>query len=149
MDVIVSGSRSSSHDWHISNQVPSSALPTLTPAEKEVAKKLGITEEGYARSTYAEKLTRTELELRARRLGNLIEMWLKPDFPEVKIESVWLKTFEGKFRIDLHVGRRSVMFFMDEELVDELFNGGSAGAEKKLRRVVDLALIGEQVVVPS
>jgi hypothetical protein len=139
MDVVISGSRSSSNDWHASNLVPVSELTPLTPEQKEVVRKLGISEEGYARSVFAEHLTRVELEQRARRLGALIERWCEARIPKVSVTQVWLKTFEGRFRVELASEGHVELVFLEEEVVDDLFDSGSERAEHQLRRAVELA----------
>jgi hypothetical protein len=101
---------------------------------------LGISEEGYARSVFAEQLTRVDLEQRARRLGALIEKWHEGVIPKVSVLRVWLTTFEGRFRVELKAASQVATIFLEEDDVDDLFDSGSEQAERQIRRAIDLAL---------
>ncbi|MHB1699466.1 MAG: hypothetical protein ACYCSN_04895 [Acidobacteriaceae bacterium] len=115
-------------------------MPQLTAAEKIVAGKFGQSDEEYARSRYATELTDFDLAARAQRLGEFVQRVMQESLPDAVVERVWLKTFEGKFRLDCAIGGVASPIFIEEELVDDLFEGGDSLAEEKIRRIVNLSL---------
>ena len=149
MEVRVDGSRSSSENWLRASLISSRELPKLGADEEEVARKLGISVESYARSRYAGDLTTLELEQRAEKLGRVIQAWLVARQIQGSVDFVWLKTFEGKYRIDVEVKGKHTLIFIDESLVDEMFESGSVQAERGFQHILELNLLPAEAVRAS
>jgi hypothetical protein len=136
MEIRVDGYRSTNEDWLTAHRIPSSELPPITPEEKQVAEKLGISPEEYLRSRYAGDLSRAELEKRATVVGNLLDLWLSSRGLSGTVLSVWLKTFEGKFRVEIAGPEGVQLVFLKEELIDDLLDSGSREAQESLDRLM-------------
>jgi hypothetical protein len=83
------------------------------------------------------------LEYRAKNLGLLVERWLLTHSIDAQVKSVRLKTFAGKYSVNIKGSGSNVLVF-DEELIDDMFEGGSEAAEAKFNRLLALNLLGEQ-----
>jgi hypothetical protein len=149
MEVRIDGSRSSSENWLRASLAPISELPKLTSEEEQVAQKLGIAPEPYARERYAQELTDSDLRDRAVKFGNLVQAWLDDRQLTATVESVWLKTFEGKYRVELSVGGKFNLVFVDESLIDEIFEQGSIHARSCLAHILEANLFPAQAVRAS
>ena len=140
MQVIVEGWRSSSSDWLKAQQLSPEELPPLSPEQKDVAEKLGISEEDYARSTKAGELSRQELQAKAEAFGTFLESRLRKRVADASIQSVLLQTFDGRVRIAGTAAGREFRLQIDEELVDNLMQSGSSELEERLQRIIDLGV---------
>jgi hypothetical protein len=149
VEVRIDGSRSSSENWLRASLAPISDLPKLTPEEEQVAEKLGIALESYARERYAQELTDSELRDKAVRLGSLVQAWLDENKAAATVESVWLKTFEAKYRLDIWRDGKPNLIFVDESLIDEVFEQGSTPAKNCLEQILAINLLPQQAVRAS
>ncbi len=138
MKVVIEGSRSSREDWLRAQKLSSDELPILSPAQKQVAAELRISEETYARSAKAGELSSGELAAKARTLGEWVERESREWSPGAQVLEVRLVTFEGLFQILLHVADRTLALRIEEDLVDRLLETGSGQAEARLRRILDM-----------
>ena len=136
MEIRVDGNRSTSENWLTAHRLPSSELPPITPEEEKVAEKLGISPEEYLRSRYAGDLSRGDLEKRAKLVGNLLNRWLSSRGLSGTVTSVWLKTFEGKFRVEIEAPDGMKILFLKEDLIDGLLDSGSREAQESLERLL-------------
>src|SRR5258708_2643565 len=132
----VGGYRSTNEDWLAAHRIPSSYLHPITAEEKQVAERLGISAEEYLRSRYAGDLSRRDLEKRAEVVGGLIERWLSRHGLTGTVESVWLKTLEGKYRVEVAGPEGIKLVFLKEDLIDDLLDSGSRAAEESLDRLL-------------
>ena len=140
MEIRVDGNRSSAENWMRAQNASIRELPILSPEQKTVANKLGLCDEDYARSAFAGDLERENLKKKAQQAARLIGQLASRKVPGIRVESVWLKTFDRKFRFDLEFNGSDALIFVSEDLIDELFESGSRLAEEQLLRIVDLGL---------
>jgi hypothetical protein len=138
MEIAVDGWRSSVADWDAVRGIPPDQLPALTPEQREVARKLGIPEEDYARSVVAGERNREALLTKAERLAHLLVQRLG----QGQVERVVLRTVEHRFEIELRIEGRIVHVKIEESLIDDYFDNGSAESEERLGRILDRALGG-------
>ena len=134
MQIHVDGYRSSDENWLYAHNLPSQELPELSREEHQVAEQLGVSAEDYARGKFAGDRTRGELEQRASRVGNLVDAWLWQNLLAGSVKAVWLKTFQGKFRVDIETEEQVSFCFLDEDLVDALLDSGSLEAQHQIER---------------
>jgi hypothetical protein len=140
MNVSVQGVRSEANDWDTVSKLSAADLPALTEEQRQVARRLGIKEEDYARSALAGQRSTEKLLAKAERFGRYLQEQVTQAIPGASAEEVTLDTWEHRFDVSLRVGRRVVPLRIAEDLVDDLFEHGSRDAELRLRRVLDLAL---------
>jgi hypothetical protein len=136
MEIRVDGYRSTGEDWLLAQRISMSELPAITDEEAQVAGKLGISPEDYRRSKYAADLSRSALEQRASVVGRIVSDWLQEHHRPGKVVAVWLKTLEGKFRVEVADRTGSQLIFVQEELIDDLLECGSLEARDDLDRLL-------------
>ena len=140
MEIAVDGWRSGIAEWQAVRGVPADQLPPLTEAQKQVARKLGIAEQDYARSALAGERTRDALLRKTERLARLIENRVGASGISASVTRVLLRTVEHRFDVELQINGRSLSLRVEETLVDDYFDGGSVQAEQSLDRILDRAL---------
>src|SRR5208337_4686637 len=123
-NVFVSGVTSSVEDWQKAMNAPKTELPKLNQEQREVARKMGISEEEYARGVlvgqYGEK---TQLE-RGRALGKRIEEILEGLGDPYRLEALIREgvKFRWVARIETPGEPKSVAIAMD--LADDIIDSG-------------------------
>jgi hypothetical protein len=140
----VDGMRFGAKESQEAYSIPKEDLPPLTDGQREVARKLGISEEGYARSFVAGERTSEWLLEKTARFANLLQRKVAAIRPEAKVEAVFLRTTERRFDIVLKLCGREVPLRVSEDLVDDLFESGSRQAERGLERLLQLN-VGQRV----
>jgi|SRR5712692_914463 len=144
MEIAVEGIRVSPRHWQNVRKLPKAALPRLTDAQKTVAQKMGISEEDYARSAMAGEETQQNLLAKTEKFARLLEERIKAHDARAKVSRVALITIEHRFEVVAVVNGAKLSLRIDESLVDDLFESGSAEAEKSLDRVIEMG-IGQRV----
>ncbi|MGH9424743.1 MAG: hypothetical protein ACRD2L_00315, partial [Terriglobia bacterium] len=119
---------------------PSADVPPLTPEQREVARKLQIAEEDYARSAMADQRAMEKLLGKAERFARLLGQMLERTAPAATIESVALNTWEDQFEILIQINGHVFPVNISEDIVDDLFERGSEEAEQRLARILEVAL---------
>lgn len=140
VEISVRGSRASVFDWDAIQALPKEELPSLTPEQQQVARKLHIPEADYARSALAAKRGTEKLLEKTERFARFLNESIKKRTAGATLLRVALDTFQGKFEVEAQIDGRPLHFRVTEKLVDELFEGGSESAERRLNRVLALAL---------
>ena len=67
-------------------------------------------------------------EERARRVGEFVEDWCYRQGIPATVSSVWLKLYEGEFRVKVNMSQGSHLLFFEEDLIDDLMDHGSSEA---------------------
>ncbi len=140
MEIVVEGSRVTATDWRAVSSLPADQLPPLTPAQKEVAQKMRIREEDYARSLLANKQGAKYLLAKTERLARFLQQQLRAKEAGGRIDRVTLNTWQESFEVEMTVNGASLPVRIDESIVDDLLERGSAEAEQRLSRIVDITL---------
>ncbi len=140
MDIVVEGWRAGASDWEAVRTLPPDQLPPLSAEQREVAHKLGVREEDYARSALAGQRTSQRLLEKTERLGRLLQQMMIAAGRAAAVQRVTLLTWEHRFEVVAEVEGRAVGFRIAEDVVDDLFEGGSADADRRLSRILEVAL---------
>jgi hypothetical protein len=131
--VVVLGATGSPEEWRRALQAPASELPVLDSAQREDARRRGVSEADYARRVFLEKLTEKRWQERGQTLGDLVREVLKPLESEYCLVTVraevlrrsWTVRFEGRGTVlDVH---------LDGELVEDLLNYNALEDTERLR----------------
>jgi len=141
--ISVEGLRTDPEEWKAAQALQPDQLPALTPEQREVATQLKIAEEQYARSILAGQRTTEKLLKKTEWFARFFEELIHHRGSSAKIERVTLDTWAASFEVKIH--GREYPLRIDEGLVDDLFEKGSAVAEQGLSRIADVA-IGAGVV---
>lgn len=139
IQVSARGGPISSAEWDAIQALPEEDLPPLTPGQKQVAQKMGISEASYARHVLASKRGVENSLEKAQRFARFLSESVKKRMAGATLVCVALDSFQEKFDVEAQVDGRAVRFRVTEKLVDDLFESGSEVAERRINRVVDLA----------
>jgi hypothetical protein len=143
VEIIVEGWRAGREERDAAKSVPTGELPTLTDEQKMVAKKMGISEEAYARSTYAGRRNQERLTEKTKRFARVLEKRLTPLAEGARIDRIRLVTIEHEYRIDISANGKIIHFRLPEEMVDDLIEGGSASIEEQIANRLENVLAGQ------
>jgi hypothetical protein len=143
MEIIIDGWRAGGEDRKQAQSVPASQLPPLSEAQKEVAKKMGISQEDYARSAFAGKLNQERLLEKTRRFAEILDGKLRSKMKTARIERIRLIPIEHEYRIELFANERKILFRVPEEMVDDFIEGGSADVGRVIERNLETVLAGQ------
>jgi hypothetical protein len=135
----VDGMRFGASESRDAQSIPKEDLPPLTDAQREVARKLGVSEEGYARSFVAGEKTWNLLLDKTKRFADFLQH-VTSVASGARVESVMLRTTERRFDVTVRLGDRSIPVRVKETLVDDLFESGSEQAERNLRRIIEMTV---------
>jgi hypothetical protein len=136
LEIAVEGLRIGSAELQAVRNVPSGELPPLTEMERTVAKKLGVSEEDYARNLLAGHKTTEFLYGKTERLARHLQAVIAANRISARIERIALINVDHRFDVEVRVNGSTVLMRIDENVVDDLFEGGSAEAEERLQRIV-------------
>jgi hypothetical protein len=137
--IAVGGSRVSAADWRAASGIPKEELPALTKEQRHLAERLNVSAEDYARSMLANQLGMKMLLAKTDQFARLLAEKVRAVEPKATVEHVTLKTGEHSFEAQVRSDGVSVPLRVAEDVVDDLFERGSAEAEKRLQKIVDLA----------
>lgn len=136
MEISVQGWKASPTDWEAVRKLPKDQLPPLSEEQREVARKLGVSEEDYARSALAGERTQNALLATTETFARLLQRKLKDIDSKATVENVVLQLLEGRFEILLRLNGKLFPLRIHEDIVNDLFEGGSAEADEKLSRIL-------------
>ncbi len=139
MEIVIDGWRAGGEERKEAASVPVGKLPALSDGQKEVAKKMGISEEDYARSAYAGRLNQERLIEKTKKFARLLQRKLQ-ERGDVEITNIRLDVLRHRYEVAASAGERPVSFVVSEELIDDLFQTGSESLERNLERVLEYAL---------
>jgi flagellar motor protein MotB len=139
VEIEVRGGRISPTEWDAIQALPKEELPPLSPEQKQVAQKMRIREEDYARSSLASKRGAENSLDKAERFARFLKERIKKRAAGATLRRVSLDDFQEKFEVEAQVDGRRLRFRVTEKLVDDLFESGSELAERRINRVLDLA----------
>ena len=142
MEIAVQGWRANAAEWDAARAIPFQDLPALTDEQRQVARKLDISEEDYARSVLAGRRTQEVLVRKAEALAAFLEGRIAHEHGRIQVNRIVLDVVEHRFIVELDVGGKPRVLRIDEDIVDDYFESGSPDAEVKLARVFDRVLLG-------
>ena len=145
MEIIIEGTRTDPRDWREAQALPREKLHPLSSEQKEVVRKLKLSEEGYARTILASEKTQERLVSKARRFGNILLKKLETAHPGMKINWVSLATIELKYYVEVMAGSETFKIRFDESTVNDLLEGGSKEADNKIDGILE-RVIADRVV---
>jgi hypothetical protein len=140
MEIIIDGWRAGGEDRTRALSVPANELPPLNEAQKEVASKMGISLEDYARSAYAGRLNQERLLEKTRRFAEILDGKLRSKIKGARINRIRLIAIEHQYRIELFVNEKTIPFRVSEDLVDDFIEGGSADIGRLIERNLETVL---------
>ena len=149
MEVLIRGSRSSAQDWRRAQQIPLSEIPQLSEEQKAAAQREHVSEEDYARSAYAARLTERATLQKMLKFGRWLEARMEKRRPECRIDSIELDTWNGKLMVQGRAGEEPFSFELDEDLVERFLTTGAADLERAILRVLEVFIPIERTAKAS
>jgi hypothetical protein len=143
MEIIIEGWRGGTGFVKKARNLTTEQLPRLTEAQKATAKKMGITEEDYARMAYAGMRSQEQLKEKTERFARNLKPTLDGLSPAWEIERIRLIVIEHEYRIDFSGQGQKAMLRIPEELVDDYLEGGVAGAWQQILERVKTRLVSQ------
>jgi hypothetical protein len=137
----VDGTRTSADEWSQARSIPKEDLPPLSDPQRAAAKSLGVSEEAYARMVFASERTSKKLLTKTERLARFLAEKLRGAGSKATVEDVTLRTLENRFDVAIKLNGDVIPLRIDEDVVDDLFESGSAEADQRLARILS-AMIG-------
>ena len=142
MEIVIEGWRAGSEERKEAASVPAGQLVPLTDEQKSVAKKMGISEEDYARSAYAGRRNQDRLIDKTRRFAEILEERLQSISEGARIDRIRLVTIEHEYRIEIRLSNRKLFFRVSEEMVDDFIEGGSAEIGRQIMNRLETVVTG-------
>jgi hypothetical protein len=139
VEITALGGPISSVEWDAIQALPEAELPPLTPAQQQTAQRMRMRESDYARHVLASRRGVENSLEKAKHFAKFLDESIKKRVAGANLVRVALDTFQEKFEVEVQVDGRPLRFRVTEKLVDDLFEGGSEVAEKRINRVLDLA----------
>jgi len=138
--VFVSGSTSSVEDWQRAKNAPKADLPRLNEEQKEIARKMGMSEDEYARGVLVLQYGENRQRERGKVLGERIEEVLEDLGAPYKLDALMREgvKFRWLARIETPRGLRNVAIGM--ELADDVVDSAAVQDLNRLKALVLEAL---------
>jgi hypothetical protein len=142
MEIAVDGWRAGATDWDAVRNLPAEQLPKLNDEQRSVARKLGLSEQDYARSLVAGERNREVLLAKTEKLARLLTQRLTTLGIHGQVNRVTLRTIQDRFDVEVQLDARSIPLRIDETVVDDYFDRGTAEAEQQLAHILNRAFAG-------
>jgi hypothetical protein len=142
-DIFVSGATSPVEDWRNAMSAPKGDLPKLTDGQKEVARRMEMSEEEYARGVLVTQYGEQRQRQRGEKLGKRVEEILAGLGRPYRLEAVILEGLRGRWvaRIETPSVPKNVAVGL--ELADDLIDSDTVQDEERLRILI-LRSLGKQ-----
>ena len=133
-DIVVLGATGSPQDWGRALQAPTSALPALDAAQRQSAKRRGVSEQDYARGVLLEQLAEQRWQQRGLALGEMVREAVKPLESEYRLRAVVAEVQRKRWTVRFVDNQGRVLdVHLDEDLVEDLLSFNAAEDKEKLR----------------
>jgi hypothetical protein len=123
-EVVVEGGSTSLEDFHRRKEVPVAELPDLTDGERDFARKFGIPEEDYRRSSWATLEGDRRIRSRSEKLGAVVEEDLKALGDDYSLARIIAQPFEERWILVVRTPRGPKRVSIEREFGDDLLDSG-------------------------
>jgi hypothetical protein len=147
-DVFISGSTGSVEDWQNAMNAPKSELPKLSGEQKEVARRMGIPEEEYARGVLVGQYGESRQKQRGETLGMRIAEVLDGVGSSYELEALIRKGVNDRWVARIRTPGEPRNVAIDLDLADDLIDSGTVQDLERLR-VLMLQALGPQEMLGS
>jgi hypothetical protein len=102
-----------------------------------------MSEEAYARSVLAGKLGTDRMKERATALGKLVSEIIADVNRKFEVLAVIAEMFKGRWLVRIQAREKVVVVAVPRELADDVLDSGITSEVRKLRSLVQDALVGQ------
>lgn len=139
-EVLVSDYSSSVDEWRQAQLVPKDELPALSRQQREVAKKMRVSEEDYQRNVLAGRLGEMRLQSRGEALGKIIQQLLQRLGSEFRLDAVKGEMVNCRWLCRIETPEKLTVVAFPRELVDDVLDSGAAEELERLKRSLYVGL---------
>ena len=139
-NVFVSGSTGSVEDWQKAMNAPKSELPELNEEQREVARKMGISEEEYARGVLVGRYGENRQRERGQKLGQKIEEVLEGLGESYKLEALIREGVKFRWVARINTPREPKNVAIGRDLADDIIDSTTVQDMERLRVMILEAL---------
>ena len=132
-NVVVLGATGSPEEWRRALQAPASELPVLDPAQREDARRRGVSESDYARGVFLEELAEKRWKERGQALGDRIRAVLNLPDPECRLVAIIAEVLRKRWTVRFQARGAISDVHLEGELVDDLLNYNAIEDTERLR----------------
>lgn len=145
-NIFVSGVTGSVEDWQRAMNAPKTELPKLNDEQKEVARRMGISEEEYARGVLVGQYGENRQLQRGKAIGLRIEEILEVLGKAYALEALIREGARERWvaRINAPAGPKNVAISLD--LADDVIDSGTVQDLERLRVLILQALGGTELL---
>ncbi len=144
-NVAIRGSSTTIEDWGRANRATRKELPNLTDEEKEVSRKLGISEEDYARNRlamqYGQERLRNRVEILRAKLTDLV----KELNENVNVVLLSFDVWQGEYTVSLKKNHREIRCKFSRELGNDILDSSDQSSlavlKKRLKNAIQEACL--------
>jgi hypothetical protein len=138
-EVLVSDYSSSVDEWKQAQMAPKSDLPPLNKQQREVARKMGVSEEDYQRNVLAGQFGEMRLQSTGEALGKVVQDLLHMLGPDYRLDAVNGEMINGRWVCRIRTADQIVNVTIPREMVDDALESGT---KEELERLRDCLLVG-------
>ena len=134
--VFVSGVTGSVEDWRKAKNAPMEELPELNDEQKEVARKMEMSEEEYARGVLVAQYGEQRQKERGEKLGKKVEEILGRLGGTYRLEALVREGVKGRWVARIETPSESKSVAVGQELADDLIDSGTVQDGERLRLLI-------------
>ncbi len=144
-NVVIRGSSTTIEDWERANRATRKELPNLTDEEKEVSRKLGISEEDYARNRLAMQYGQERLRNRVEILRTKLTDLVKELNENVNVVLLSFDVWQGEYTVSLKKNHREIRCKFSRELGNDILDSSDQSSlavlKKRLKKAIEEACL--------
>jgi hypothetical protein len=135
-DIFISGATSSVEDWQRAMSARKAELPKLNQEQKEVARKMGISEEEFARGVMVTQYGENRQRERGQSLGRRIEEILSGLGEPYRLEAVIREGVKLRWVARIITPHEVKNIAIEQELADNIIDSSTVQDLDLLRRLI-------------
>ncbi len=132
-DVFISGGSTSVDEYLRAMAAPKSQLPELTPPQKLVARKLGLSEEEYRRGVLADRFGESRILERGKRLGQVVQTVLDGFDSEYRVEAIKAEMASFRWLVRITGADCDSVVAIPRDLADDVLDSGASEQVARLK----------------
>lgn len=132
--VVIRGSSITIEDWEQANRETKEKLPPLSDEQREVSRKLGISEEDYARNLRAMQLGKGRIRKQVEELKAILIDLVKKIAADVNDVSLTFDVWQDEYTVSLKKNHREIRCRFSRELGRAILDSSDQGCLIELKK---------------
>ena len=139
-NVVIRGSSITIEDWDQANREMKEKLPPLSAEQREVSRKLGISEEDYARNLRAMQFGENRIRKRVEELKAILVDLVKKIAKDVNVGSLTFDVWQDEYTVLLKKNHREMRCRFSRELGKDILDSIDQRSLIELKKRLKIAL---------